>query len=134
MKTLDMRFIRYLNLFEKVTRVRIQDCFPYNNVVIFCVPYPLIHRAMGEGSKNIRILSEILGKKVRMIPLPRNPTEFIANIVAPVKFKGIEINDKEIIINAGKQSKAALIGRNKVRLEEIDNITKEYFGKDTRII
>ena len=134
MKTLDMKFIRYLNLFEKVTRITIQDCFSYNNVIIFAVPYHLFYRAMGEDNKNIRVLSEILEKKIRIIPLPRNPAEFIAKIVAPVKFKGIEINDKEIIINAGKQSKAALIGRNKVRIEELSNITKEYFGKDTRII
>ncbi|MBM3234159.1 hypothetical protein FJZ19_03620 [Candidatus Pacearchaeota archaeon] len=134
MKTLDMRFIRYLNLFEKVTRVRIQDCFSYNNIIIFCVPYHLIHRAMGEGNKNIRILSEILEKKVRIIPLPRNPGEFISKIVAPVKFKSLEVNDKEIIINAGKQSKAALIGRNKARLEELGNIIREYYGKEVRII
>ena len=36
-RTLDMQFIRYMNLFTKVSRVRAKHCFSYNNMIIFVV-------------------------------------------------------------------------------------------------
>ena len=53
---------------------------------------------------------------------------FISVIVNPVRFKGVDIKDDEATITASTQSKAALIGRNKVRLEEMQNILNQYFG------
>ncbi len=130
-----MRFIRYLNLFEKVTKIRTKNCFEYNNTIIFALHPSFISRAIGEGGKNVRELNEILGKKIKVISLPFNGIgNFISDIVAPVRFKSIGIAGNEIVINAGRQSKAALIGRDKIRLEEINNIAGEYFGKEVRII
>ena len=40
----------------------------------------------------------------------------------------------EIILNAGMQSKAALIGRNKRRLLEMQKIVHDFFGMEFRII
>ena len=124
-----MKLIRYLNLFEKITRVTTKNCFEYNNSIIFAVHPHLISKAIGEQGRNIKNINEILGKKVRVISLPfRGIENFIAEIVSPVKFKGIEINDKEVIINAGRQSKAALIGRNRAREQELEDILKKFFG------
>ena len=39
-----------------------------------------------------------------------------------------------LILTAGSQSKAALIGRNKRRLLELQRIAKDYFGKEFRIV
>ena len=117
-RTLDMKSIMYVNLFEKVTRIKIQHCFLYNSIIIFVVPRELMSRAIGEDGKNVKRLSEILQKKVKIVaaPIGRGDIErFILAIVHPVKFKNIELRDDKIIINAGMQSKAALIGRNKAR-------------------
>lgn len=136
-KTLDMRFIRYLNLFEKITKLRIKDCFFYNNAMIFVVPTVFVSKAIGEGGKNVKKLSQILGKRVKIVTLPHDINDaekFISDIINPVKFKSLEIADNEIIINAGRESKAALIGRNKIRLKEMKMIVKQYFGKELRII
>lgn len=136
-RTLDMQFMRYLNLFEKITQVRIQHCFSYNSAIIFVVPEGIMARAISEGGRNIKKLSEILGKRVKVIAKPEGRQDlerFILAVVHPVKFKNIEIQQDNLVINAGRQSKAALIGRNKVRLEEMKNILESYFGiKDVRI-
>ncbi len=130
-----MRFIRYLNLFEQETRVRTKNCFEYNNTIIFAVPPHLVSRAIGKQGRNIKNMTEILGKKIKVISLPFNGIgEFLSRIVEPVTFKSIEISGNEVVINAGRQSKAALIGRNKARLDELNQIVKEYFGKEVRII
>ena len=54
-------------------------------------------------------------------------------MISPVGFKDFEMNGREIIITAGSQNKAALIGRNKRRLYELQKITKDFFGKELRI-
>ena len=44
------------------------------------------------------------------------------------------MNSREIVITAGgTQNKAALLGRNKQRLLEMQNIVKGFFGKDYRV-
>jgi len=135
MKTLDMRFIRYLNLFERVTRVRTKNCFEYNNAIVFAVHPSLVSKAIGEQGRNIKQLNEILGKKIKVISLPcRNVYDFISQVVDPIKFKSLDVQENEVIINAGRQSKAALIGRNKTRLEELNNVVKEYFNKEVKIV
>jgi transcription antitermination factor NusA-like protein len=94
-------------------------------------------RAVGENARNLKKMNEIIRKRIRVIPLPRGIQDakvFIENIVSPVTFKDLEITDKEIILNAGgTQNKAALIGRDKKRLIEMQKIVNDYFGKEFRI-
>jgi len=135
--TIDMKDMRYLNLFEKITHIRTRFCFSYNDTLIFCVPRPLISKAIGEGGKNIRKIHGIIRKRIRVIPSPEGIEDakiFITNVVEPVQFKEMEIKEGAITINAGSQSKAALIGRNKRRFLEMQKIIRSYFGKDFRIV
>lgn len=137
-RTLDMRFIRYLNLFEKITKVRTQHCFGYNSTIVFLVPRPQIARAIGEAGGGIKRLTQILEKKVKIIAIPFGKEDlknFILDLTYPVKFKSLELNGNSLIINAGMQSRAALIGRNKTRLSEMKEILEQYFGiKEVRIV
>jgi transcription antitermination factor NusA-like protein len=133
---LDMQDLRYLNLFNKVTRVNTRYCFNYNNAIIFFVPQKLIRKAIGEEGKNIRYIGEVIKRRVKVLPIPRgveNAKEFIELLVSPVQFKSLEITPNEMIITAGMQSKAALIGRDKKRLMEMQKIIKGFFGRDFRI-
>jgi len=135
--TLDMQDLRYLNLFEKVTGIRTHYCFDYNNTIIFCVPKEFVSKALGPEVRNLRRISEIIKKRVKVIAIPKDSQDirrFIEFVVSPVTFKDIEISSNEIILNAGSQSKAALIGRDKRRLIEMQKITKDFFKKDFRII
>ncbi len=135
--TINMQDIMYLNLFGKITRVNTRFCFNYNNMIIFCVPKTLVSKAIGEGGKNVKKINEILRKRIKIIPSPlsvQNAKNFIGNIVSPVIFKDLEITDDEIILTAGSQSKAALIGRNKRRFLEMQKIVKDFFGKEYRIV
>jgi len=135
--TIDMQDMRHLNLFSKITQIGTRFCFTYNETIFFCVPKQLVSRAVGEDGKNVKRMSEIIRKKIKIIPQPRgieHAREFIQIVVSPVTFKDLEIKDEEIILTAGSQSKAALLGRNKRRLLEMQKIVKGFFGKGFRII
>jgi NusA-like KH domain protein len=139
-KIMDMQEIRYLNLFSKITQVMTRFCFRYNETIIFCVPRKLVSRAIGEGGKNIKKISEIIGKRVKVISIPAEAEElkkiktFIEDIVSPVKFKDLNLNGDKIVLTAGGQSKALLIGRNKKRLFELQKISEDYFNKELKIV
>lgn len=134
-KTIDMQEMRYLNLFEKMTGVRTRFCFKYNESIIFCVPKLLVSRAIGERGRNLWKISEILGKRIRVIAIPNGLQDsgiFIRTLISPLTIKSFEIKDNEIIVGGGK-NKAPLIGRNKRRLLEMQKIVMDFFGKDFRI-
>lgn len=133
--TLDMKDIRYLNLFERIMKVRTRFCFRYNDAVIFSVPRELVAKSIGENGRNVRQMSEILGKRIRVIAAPRGLQDagnFIKSLISPLTIKGFEIKDSEIIVSGGK-NKAILIGRNKRRFLEMQKIIRDFFGKDFRI-
>ena len=136
-KTLDMQFIRYANLFNKVTRIRTTHCFQYNNMIVFAVPRSFVGMAIGQDNSNLKRLSEIIKKKIKIVAIPNGKEDienFVSVIVSPVKFNELEVTGDEIILTAGSHSKAALIGRNKRRLLEMQGIVRDFFDKEFRIV
>jgi NusA-like KH domain protein len=137
MKKLDRKYIQYINLFEKYSRTRTRYCFEYNNFIIFVVPSPIVSKSIGPDGKNVKKMSSVINRKIKIISMPENESDmgkFILDIIDPLKFKSIEVKGEEVIISAGSQYKAALIGRNKRRLLELREIIKQYFNKELKII
>lgn len=128
-----MRSIRYMNLFGKITKIRAHHCFSYNNMIIFVVPKSKVVKAIGKDNSNLQRLSRIMSKRIRIVAEPPEKTSenmkiFITTIVAPVKFNEIETKDQEITITAGREGKARLIGRGRIRQKELQDILEQYFG------
>lgn len=99
-------------------------------MIVFVVPRAFISKAIGKDNSNLKTLSEITKKKIKIVPEPQGIEDienFVSVIVSPIKFKALELKDGEAVISAITQSKASLIGRNKVRLEEMEGILKQYF-------
>ena len=118
-------------MFNRVTRIRPNHCFIYNNSLVFAVPRKLVMRAIGRDKINLKKLNQITNKKIKIVAIPNGIEDienFVSVIVYPTKFKAIEVKDDSVIINAGPQSKASLIGRGKLRLEEMQNILGQYFN------
>ena len=136
-KTIDMQVMRYINLFSRISHISPKHCFLYNNSVVFVVPEDKVSQAIGEKGKNIKKMSEILEKKIKVVLLPKgieDAEKFVSTIIYPTQMKNIEIKEGYLIINAGQQNKAMLIGRNKTRYEEMKRIIKNYFGKELKIV
>jgi len=134
--TIDMQHMRYINLFEKITRISTRFCFKYNETIFFCVPKHLMSKAIGKDAVNIRKISKILNKRIKVVAFPNGIDDlktFIQAIVDPHTFKDVEIIENEVVLTAGSQSKAALIGRYKRRLLEMQRIVNDFFGKEFRI-
>jgi hypothetical protein len=136
-KTIDMRDMRHLNLFEKITKVRTRFCFEYNDYIMFCVPRFKLSQALGRDHKNLKKISEILKRKIRILVCPKTIKDarwFIESIISPATFKEMRIDNEEIVITAGNvQNKATLLGRNKRRYAEMRKIISDFFGLEYRV-
>lgn len=143
-KTFDMQLIRYMNLFSRITRVPAKHCFLYNNTVVYVVPRMAVQMAIGKENSNLRKLSGIIGKRIRVLAQPlsiKDLNNFVAVLVSPIQFEKLEVienekSEKEAIINTGgRESKAMLIGRGRARESELKSILDQYFDiKNVRIM
>lgn len=128
--------MRYINLLDRVTRVKTHNCFIYNNVIVFAVPSDLMSRAIGTNGKNVRMIQDTLGRKIKIIKEARGIEDlerFVRDVVEPIGLKSVDVQGDEIVVTAGSQYKAALIGRNKARLLELSTVVQNLFGKQVRI-
>jgi len=124
---LDLDLIYDINLFSKITGVRTKSCFRYNNWLIYVVPAQLMPRALGEKGENVHKIARLLKLKVKVIP-EATLEPFVKSVIYPMKFKRLSVENNEVSIVAGPNSKASLIGRDKVRLEELSGILKDFFA------
>ncbi len=137
---IDMQMMRYINLFAKITKVYSTKIFFYNNKIIFAVPKSKLSMAIGKNACNVKKMSETVRKKIRVVAMPalddiQGIKKFIEDVVSPIEFSGAEIKGDGIVINAGRESKAALIGRNRQREKELAVIIKDFFSiKHLRVV
>ncbi|MCH7850204.1 MAG: KH domain-containing protein [Nanoarchaeota archaeon] len=132
-REIDMQVMRYLNLFSKVTRVSTMNCFVYNNQILFAVPKSKVSFAIGKDAVNIRKLRDILRRKIKVVAMPEQEdrsgiSKFVEDVVKPIEFTKLDYRDGSVVVTAGRQSKAALIGRNRIREKEIGYVLKNLFG------
>lgn len=130
---IDMQLMRYINLFARTTKVSTTKVFLYNNQIVFAVPKSKVSLAIGKGACNIKKMNETLRKKIRVVIMPavddiEGIKKFVGDVVAPIEIGGVELKGGTIVVNGGRQSKAALIGRNRVREKELGDVLKSYFG------
>jgi transcription antitermination factor NusA-like protein len=129
--------MRYINLLDRVTRIKTTRCFAYNNSIVFAVPKSFVMQAVGKNGSNVHYLQEKIGKKVRIIAETngKDMERYIQDIIEPGQFKEMKVEGNELIITAGNmQNKANLLGRNKTRLEELREIVKDDFNLELKIL
>jgi len=132
-----MQTMRYINLLSKLTKIHTRNCFVYNDFVVFAVPAKLLSKAIGPAGKNVKALQDNLGKRVKIIADVKdvaNAEKFVKAIVYPVEFVSLELKDNILVLTAGSRNKAALIGRNRRRMIELNKILEDNFGKELKII
>jgi NusA-like KH domain protein len=129
MVSLDINSIQSMNLFGKITGVKAKFFFPYASSIVFIVDPFQLNRAIGDKEFNLRRLGITFKKRIKIIadPTPDKISRFVRTLVAPVKFKSLIIENDEVILKAGPQAKASLIGRNHANLDQLQDILKHYF-------
>ncbi|MEM2122084.1 MAG: NusA-like transcription termination signal-binding factor [Candidatus Bathyarchaeia archaeon] len=128
--------MRYIALFESVTRATALDCIidGRNDRVIFVAKQGDMGLAIGKGGKNVGLLRKLLGKPVEVVEYSDSPDQLVKNSLAPARIRSVRMAEKPgrriLIIEVDPKDKALAIGRNGKTIEKTRMLVKRYFQID----
>lgn len=132
----DLELIQHVNLFEKKTHAMVKDCFFENGLLVFVVMPGQAKKAVGKNGVNVKKLSSMTNKKIKIVEFSDNPINFIRSFISPIESENIKLEENVIIIQSNStKDKGILIGRNSKKLSDLKKITKKYYTevKDIKI-
>ena len=132
----DINLMKFISMFEAITRADVKDCFEAGEKLVFVVKEGNIGKALGKGGSNVKRLERMLKRKLRIIEFNPDLLQFIQNVVFPSKVKDIVEEDGIVTITPpDSQTRGYLIGRGAVNLNTTKEIVKRYFEvKDIRVV
>ena len=120
--------MKYISLFESLTGAKIKDCM-VNGEIIFIVNPDEMGKAIGKQGSNIKRVENALKKKIKLIEFNEDVSQFVQNVIYPLKVK--EIKEEEGIITisvSDTKTKGLLIGRDKRNINATNDIVKRHFN------
>lgn len=128
-RTYTHELLGFMNIFDKATNVKLEDCFiDKNNLLHFVVPAHEIGRAIGKQGIKVKIIESALQRKIKIMPYSPEIVEFIKGVISPLRVDGITQEGEECVITSADRSvKAQLIGRSGMNLRALEEIVKRYF-------
>ncbi|MCJ7517035.1 MAG: NusA-like transcription termination signal-binding factor [Methanomassiliicoccales archaeon] len=108
--------LRYISLFENVTRTHVKDCLETEDKLVFVVDPGQANRAVGKGGENVIRMKNTTGKNIQVIEYSDEPEEFIRNVFYSYNVQGVAIENRGNIVHAtvtvDPKVKGRAIGKN----------------------
>ena len=124
----DIDAMKFMSLFENITRAKLKDCIIKENMILFIVQPNEISKAIGSKGANVRKLERILNKRVKIVEFASEPVNFIKNLIHPLQVKEITEEDRVYtLIPVDLKTRGMLIGRNATNLRAFEEVVKRYF-------
>ncbi|MBU2637422.1 MAG: NusA-like transcription termination signal-binding factor [Nanoarchaeota archaeon] len=134
MVSFDMKTIGFINMFEKLTRAAVKDCFPEGDSLVFVVEQGQMGLAIGKGGVNIKNASSVFKKDIKVFEFNPEPVKFVQNLLFPLKPKDIVREDNIVVIKtSGTVEKGKVFGREKTNLKRIQEIVSKYFDVEVKV-
>lgn len=127
--------MKVITLFENVTGAKLKDCISGKSTV-FVVQEGEIGKAIGKKGANIVKIERMLKKKIKLIEFKEDICKFVSGLIYPAIAK--EIKEEEGFLNIysdDTKTKSIIIGRDRNRLEFVNNLVKRYFNiKEVKVV
>ncbi|MDD1725976.1 MAG: NusA-like transcription termination signal-binding factor [Euryarchaeota archaeon] len=132
--------IRYIALFESLTRAVARDCYidDENDRVIFVVKNGDMGLAIGKNGNNINRVKRSIGKHIEIVEFSDDVNEFIANALQPVSVKKVQVVTKEskklAYVEVPSKDRGIAIGKNGRNINKAKVLAHRHFGLEDVII
>lgn len=131
--TLNGDALRYISVFERVTRTRVIDCIEIPEKLIFIVAPGQIRLAVGKKGENVKKLHDMFRKNLDVIEYSEDRARFLKNIFHKYAVKGVEIENRgsrvHATVSVESKDKGKVIGKGGKNLK----LAKEILGRHTDI-
>lgn len=132
--------IRYIALFESLTRAVARDCYidDENDRVIFVVKKGDMGLAIGKNGNNINRVKRSIGKHIEIVEFSDDVEEFIANALQPVSVKKVQVvtkgNKKLAYVEVTSKDRGIAIGKNGRNIHKAKVLAQRHFRLEDVII
>jgi transcription termination/antitermination protein NusA len=132
--------IRYIALFESLTRAVARDCYidDENDRVIFVVKNGDMGLAIGKNGNNINRVKRSIGKHIEIVEFSDDVDEFIANALQPVSVKKVQVVTKEskklAYVEVPSKDRGIAIGKNGRNINKAKVLALRHYGLEDIII
>ena len=133
---LDQDTLGLSSLMERITRVRVKDCFKDDDdeTIYFIVHRGEMGKALGKGGVNVKKVQQILDKKIRVIEYNDDLAAFVRNVIYPVEVEEVKVDENTVIIkDSRKKTKSLLIGRESRNLNILKRAVRRFFNVEVKV-
>jgi transcription termination/antitermination protein NusA len=126
--------IRYIALFESLTRAVARDCYidDENDRVIFVVKKGDMGLAIGKNGTNINRVKRSIGKHIEIVEFSGDVDEFVANALQPVSVKKVQVVTKEskklAYVEVTSKDRGIAIGKNGRNIHKAKVLAQRHYG------
>ena len=129
--TFDTDMLKFMSLFESLTRAKLKDCFFDRDKLVFLVGQGEMGKALGRNKAHIVKLEKMLKRKIKIVEFNPSRLQFITNYLAPLKIVDIkEEGDIVTVTGADTKTKGLMIGIKAQNLRNLEKVVAKYFKID----
>src|SRR5947207_3059712 len=96
----DEQTIKYVALFQDLTRTTVIDCVDASDKLIFVVKEGDIGKAIGKKGENIAKLKRLMNRDIHVVEYSDQPDRFVANVFRNFDVKGVLIEHRGDVVHA----------------------------------
>ncbi len=132
--------IRYIALFESLTRAVARDCVvdDENERIIFVVKKGDMGLAIGKNGNSINRVKKSIGKHIEIVEYSEMVDEFVANALQPVSVKKVQVVSKDekrfAYVEVMSKDRGSAIGKHGRNIQKAKVLAQRHYGLDDVII
>jgi len=103
--------LRYVSLFQSVTKCTVVDCVEADDKLVFVVKKGDVARAIGKKGETVAAVRRKLKREILVVEYSEVPEEFVANVFRAYGVRKVEIEDRDGVTHATVTVSALLKGK-----------------------
>ena len=124
----NIELIGYITTLENISGSKVKDAFiDKKGMLVFIINQGDMAKAIGKKGINIKRLSNLLKKRLKLIEFNENVLEFVKNCIQPLQASVSQEDNKILLESPDTTIKAKLIGRDKQNLIALNELVNRYF-------
>ncbi len=130
--------LRYISLFEGVTKTHVKDCIETDDKLVFIVDKGQLGMAIGKAGETLRRLREMMKKNIDIIEYSPDVERFVKNIFHNYSVTTVKVDQREgkkiVTVGIDPKDKGKAIGKAGKNLKLARDIAARHHNVDSMTI
>ncbi|MEM0372900.1 MAG: NusA-like transcription termination signal-binding factor [archaeon] len=119
--------MKFITLFEKITKSTVKDCIIKGDELTFIVKEGDMGLAIGKKGVTINKIKKQMGKEIHVYEHSEDPKKFIQNLFFPVKIEKIEIEGEQAKVYMDPELKKRAIGKEGKKINTVKELASRHY-------